>query len=184
MQLHDSSHEAHRLRFVPKHTFHRAMSYFCRIWWHHARAFFLAFLEPVFQRAEQFCADRRPQLSGALVEPRLFTEYKPRQFAEDKDLQALHQRRSVHWTRGFRCQYFVVPPVDHGVNLWFGGKHRDISPGIRFRRRTISYSVGFTIGSTGARSKFRTIANFSFWTRIWCPVHLKFRKVQKICCFV
>ena len=32
-------------------------------------------------------------------------------------LQALHRRRSVHWTRGFTCETLVFPPVDHRVNL-------------------------------------------------------------------
>ena len=32
------------------------------------------FPEPVFQRAEQPCEDRRPQLSGALAEPRPCTK--------------------------------------------------------------------------------------------------------------
>ena len=47
----------------------------CRTCRHHTQALlFHLFLEPVFQRAEQSCEDRRPQLSGALAEPRPFTK--------------------------------------------------------------------------------------------------------------
>ena len=108
---------------------------FWRIWWHHARAFFLVFLEPVFHRAEQFCADRRPQMSVALVEPRIFTEYKPKQFAEDKDYKHFTRDGQFieHEDSGVNILSFHQSIV--GVNLWFDGKHRDISPGIRFRRR-------------------------------------------------
>ena len=41
--------------------------------------------EPVFQRAEQPCEDRGPQLSGDLAEPGPFTGYDPKQLAEDRD---------------------------------------------------------------------------------------------------
>ena len=44
------------------------------------------FPESVFQRAEQPCEDRRPQLmSGALTEQPHFTGYEPKQLAEDRD---------------------------------------------------------------------------------------------------
>ena len=41
------------------------------------------------------------------------------------ELQTLHRRRSVHWTRGFTCQTLVLPPIDHSINLRLSGKHRD-----------------------------------------------------------
>ena len=43
------------------------------------------FPESVFQRAEQPCQDRRPQLSGALTEEPHFTGYEPNWLAEDCD---------------------------------------------------------------------------------------------------
>ena len=43
------------------------------------------FPESVFQRAEQPCEDRRPQLSGALTEQPHFTGYEPKQLAEDRN---------------------------------------------------------------------------------------------------
>ena len=80
-------------------------------------------------------------------------------------LQALHRRRSLHWTQGFTCQFRFLPKVDHGVNLWLNGKHRDTVIRIGFRRRTTSCSAGFTTVLTGATSKCRTIASLSLWTK-------------------
>ena len=91
--------------------------------------------------------------------------------------QALHRRRSVHWTRVCTCQTLVLRQVDHSITLWLSGKHRN-APGIGLSRRTTSCSAGFTTVLTGARSKCRTIASLSLWTRRWCPVHPKMRHVQ------
>ena len=44
-------------------------------------------------------------------------------------LQALHGRRSVHWTWGFTCQTLVLPPVYHSISQWLSGKHCDTPPG-------------------------------------------------------
>ena len=43
------------------------------------------FPEPVFQRTEQPCEDRRPQLSGVLADLRPLTGYEPKLLAEDRD---------------------------------------------------------------------------------------------------
>ena len=85
------------------------------------------------------------------------------------------QRRWFHWTWGFSCQTLVLPPVDHSINLWHSGKHRDATwSGLWWR--TTSNSAGVTTVLTGVRSKCRTIASLSLWTRKpWCAVHLKIR---------
>ena len=85
--MHLHGHEAHCLRFRPKTlTPHRAMSYTLpHLMTPRTGTPSSPFLEPVFQRAAQPCEDRRPQLSGALAEPRPFTGYEPKQLAEDRD---------------------------------------------------------------------------------------------------
>ena len=115
------------------------------------------FPESVFQRAEQPCEDRRPQLSGTLAEPRPFTGYEPKQLAEDRDYKRFTGD-------GQFSQTLVLPPVDHCINLWLSEKHRD-APGIGLRRWATSCSAGFTTVLIGARSKSRTIASLSLWTR-------------------
>ena len=91
-------------------------------------------------------------------------------------LQALHRRRSVHWTQGFTCQTLVLPPVDHSVNLWLSGKHRDAS-GIGLRRRTTE----FWVHHCTYRSEKQVQNDRKFVTlneKTLCPVHLKIRSVQ------
>ena len=86
MHLHGSSHEAHCLRFAQRTcTPHRAMSYTLQNLTPRTGTLSPSFPEPVFQRAEQPCEDRRPQLSGALAEPRPCKGYEPKQLAEDRD---------------------------------------------------------------------------------------------------
>ena len=104
---------------------------------------FLSFPEPVFQRAEPLrrstaTAEWRfgwaPTLYGLWAQAACWTP----------GLQALHRRRSAHWTRGFTCQTLDLPPIDHSVKLRFSGKHRDTAPGIGLRRWATSCSAGFT----------------------------------------
>ena len=80
------------------------------------------------------CGDLRPQLSGALAKPRLFTGFEPKQLAENKDDKHFTEDKQLTEHEDLLVKPFVFPPIDHSVNLRFSGKHRDTVPGIGLRR--------------------------------------------------
>ena len=130
----------------------------------HGHSFLTFSWKSVFQRAEQPCEDRQPQAVWRFDGTTTLYSLWAQAACCRPGLQALHRRRSIHRTRGFTCQTLVLPPVDHSVNLWLSGMHRD-APGFGLRRRTTSCSAGFTTVKTGARSKCRTITSLSLGTR-------------------
>ena len=121
----------------------------------HARALLLRLFS--VRRSEEHCHDPR------LIQRGTSAESPRNRIVDDQFSEALHRRRSDHWTRG-SCQAFVLQPVGSTFNLWLSGKHRDAT-GIGLRWRTNSYYAGFTTVFTGARGKCETITSLSLRTR-------------------
>ena len=148
MRMHGSSHGAHCLRFAPRTlTLHRTGTPSPLI------------LNPSLSEHKP-CGDLRPQLSGALAEP---PTGSPKGLLKTRITSTSPKTGSSLNTRIYVSNH--CPSTNHRVDLRFSGKHRDTAPGIGLRRWATSCSGGLTTVPTGARSKCRTIASSSLWTR-------------------
>ena len=112
------------------------------------------FPEPVFQRAEQPCEDRRPQL-------RPFTGYEPKQLAEDWDYQ--------HFTgdgQSTEHEDLRVKPLSFHQSITASTYDSAESiatllPESDLDDEQLRALVAFTTVPIGARSKCRTITSLS-----------------------
>ena len=129
VRMHGSSHEAHCLRFAPKNalTSSRNVVYHATLDETKDGHSSSLILNPSFSEHRP-CGNLRPQLSGALVEPRPLTSYAPRQLAEDQDYQHFTEDQQLTEHEDVRVKTLVLPPIDHSVDLRLSGKHRDTAP--------------------------------------------------------
>ena len=97
MRVHGASHGSHSLRCAQKKTFtlHRAMSYITpHLMTPRTGTPSSLILNHSFSEHKP-CGDLRPQLSGAVAEPRPFTGSEPKQLAEDRDYKHCTEDRQL-----------------------------------------------------------------------------------------
>ena len=117
--------------------------------------------EQVFQRAERPCEDRRPQLSGAMAEPQLFTGYEHQQLAEDRHYKHFTGDGQFTEHEDLRVkplsfyQSIIASTCDSAESIATLPLESDLHD------QQLRALAGFSIVPTGARSKCRTIANSS-----------------------
>ena len=148
---HGASHEAHCLRFVPKQSHPIAQRRTSRhTWWHQARALLshsLFSLSLSLTNPAEILTEFRP-----------FTGNEPKRLVEDQDYKHFSKDRQL-----IEHEDLLVKSLSFHQSIQRkASRHRT---GIGLGGWATSFSVGFTTAPTGARSKCRTIAILSLWTR-------------------
>ena len=111
------------------------------------------------------CGDLRPHLSGALAEPRPFTSDGPKQLAENQDHRHFTGDKELTEHEDLRVkpmsshQPITASTYDSAESIATSPLDSDLDD------EQLRAVAGFTTVLTGARSKCRTIASSSLWTR-------------------